>query len=162
MESSYKICSVWIPQSQHCYYNHGKLLTPEISREIWMDTVMVVFLTSDRLMEVCKKASRHPWDLCRSNSIWNICNKYFHITDFNWQNWNVQLRKRKKMGWRDGSVIKSTDCSSIGPEFNSQQPHGGSQPSVIGPDVFFWWVWGQQCTHIHKIKHTHIHKIKQS
>jgi hypothetical protein len=32
-------------------------------------------------------------------------------------------------GWRDGSVVKSTGCSSRGPEFNSQQPHGGSQPS---------------------------------
>jgi hypothetical protein len=27
-------------------------------------------------------------------------------------------------------VGKSTDCSSGGPEFKSQQPHGGSQPSV--------------------------------
>jgi hypothetical protein len=31
--------------------------------------------------------------------------------------------------WRDGSAVKSTDCYSRGPEFNSQQPHGGSQPS---------------------------------
>ena len=31
-------------------------------------------------------------------------------------------------GWRNGSVVKST---SRGPEFKSQQPHGGSQPSVI-------------------------------
>jgi hypothetical protein len=38
--------------------------------------------------------------------------------------------------WRDGSVVKSTDCSSEGPEFNSQQPHGGSQPS----DALFWCV----------------------
>jgi len=37
--------------------------------------------------------------------------------------------------WRDGSVVKSTDCSSRGPEFNSQQPHGGSQPSVMGSDA---------------------------
>ena len=35
-------------------------------------------------------------------------------------------------GWRDGSAVKSTDCSSRGPEFNSQQLHGGSQPSVMG------------------------------
>jgi hypothetical protein len=28
-------------------------------------------------------------------------------------------------GWRDGSVVKITDCSSRGPEFNSQQLHGG-------------------------------------
>jgi hypothetical protein len=38
-------------------------------------------------------------------------------------------------GWRDGSAVKSTDCSSKGPVFNSQQPHGGSQPSVIGSDA---------------------------
>jgi hypothetical protein len=44
------------------------------------------------------------------------------------------------MGWRDGSVVKSTDCSSRGPEFNSQQPHGGSQPSVMGSDALFWCV----------------------
>jgi hypothetical protein len=28
-------------------------------------------------------------------------------------------------------VVKSTDGSSRGPEFNSQQPHGGSQPYVM-------------------------------
>jgi hypothetical protein len=38
--------------------------------------------------------------------------------------------KRGKLGWQDGSVVKSADCSSEGPEFKSQQPHGGSQPSV--------------------------------
>jgi hypothetical protein len=40
--------------------------------------------------------------------------------------------------WRDGSAVKSTDCSSRGPEFSSQQPHGGSQPSVMGSDALFW------------------------
>jgi hypothetical protein len=40
-------------------------------------------------------------------------------------------------GWRDGSVVKSTDCSFRGPKFNSQQPHGGSQPSVMGSDALF-------------------------
>jgi hypothetical protein len=34
-------------------------------------------------------------------------------------------------------VGKSTDCSSRGPEFNSQQPHGGSQPSVMGFDALY-------------------------
>jgi hypothetical protein len=37
-------------------------------------------------------------------------------------------------------VVKSTDCSSRVPEFNSQQPHGGSQPSVMGSDALFWCV----------------------
>jgi hypothetical protein len=55
--------------------------------------------------------------------------------------------RKFSQGWRDGSVVKSTDCSSRGPEFNSQYPHGGSQPS----DDLFWCVLGQlQCTHINK------------
>jgi hypothetical protein len=33
------------------------------------------------------------------------------------------------MGWRDGSVIKSIDCSSRSLEFKSQQPHGSSKLS---------------------------------
>jgi len=41
-------------------------------------------------------------------------------------------------GWRDGSAVKSTDCSSRGPEFNSQQPHGDSQPSVMRSGALFW------------------------
>jgi hypothetical protein len=30
-------------------------------------------------------------------------------------------------------VVKSIDCSSEGPEFKFQQPHGGSQPCVMRP-----------------------------
>jgi hypothetical protein len=40
-----------------------------------------------------------------------------------------QKIKNKVRGWWD-SEGKSTDCSSEGPEFKSQQPHGGSQPSI--------------------------------
>jgi hypothetical protein len=47
------------------------------------------------------------------------------------------LRKKER---REGSVVKSTDCSSGGSEFNSQQPHGGSQPSVMVSDALFWCV----------------------
>jgi hypothetical protein len=44
----------------------------------------------------------------------------------------------KLRGWRDGSAVKSTGCSSRGSEFNSQQPHGcGLQPSVMGSDALF-------------------------
>jgi hypothetical protein len=46
-------------------------------------------------------------------------------------------QKYMKLGWRDGSVVKSTDCSSRSPEFNSQQPHGGSQPSVMESNALF-------------------------
>jgi hypothetical protein len=45
------------------------------------------------------------------------------------------IGKSVRLGWRDGSVGKSTDCSSEGPEFKSQQPHGGSQPSVMRSDT---------------------------
>jgi hypothetical protein len=45
-----------------------------------------------------------------------------------------------KKGWQDGSVGKNTDYSSEGPEFKSQQPHGGSQPLVMRSDALFWCV----------------------
>jgi hypothetical protein len=48
---------------------------------------------------------------------------------------DTALGRRKAMSpgsWRDGSAVKSTDYSSRGLEFDSQQPHGGSQPPVTG------------------------------
>jgi hypothetical protein len=48
--------------------------------------------------------------------------------------------RRPDLGWRDGSAVKSTDCFSEGPEFKSQQPHGGSQPSVMRSDALFWCI----------------------
>ena len=51
-------------------------------------------------------------------------------------------KKKKKVwpwGWRDGSVAKSTDYSPRGPEFKSQKPHGGSQPSVMRSDALLFW-----------------------
>ena len=62
-------------------------------------------------------------------------------------------------GWRDGSAIKSTGCSVRGPKFNSQQPYGGSQPSVMRSNGLFWCVWRQQqCTQIYiHIHYVHIH-----
>jgi hypothetical protein len=42
-------------------------------------------------------------------------------------------------GWRDSSAVKSTDYSSEGPEFKSQQPHGGSQP-FMRSDALFWCI----------------------
>jgi hypothetical protein len=53
---------------------------------------------------------------------------------------NTNAHKILLGGCRDGSAVKSTDCSSRGPEFNSQQPHGSSQPSVMGSDALFWCV----------------------
>ena len=39
--------------------------------------------------------------------------------------------KKKTQRWRNGSMLKSTGCSSRGWGFNSfQYPHGSSQPTV--------------------------------
>ena len=43
--------------------------------------------------------------------------------------------------WRDGSVVKSTDFSSKGPELKSLQPHGGSEQLHDRSDALFWSVW---------------------
>jgi len=46
--------------------------------------------------------------------------------------------KQTNRGWKDGSAVKSTDCSFRCPEFKSQQPHGGLQLSVMRSDALFW------------------------
>ena len=60
-------------------------------------------------------------------------------------NWSYRLLQATIRVFRTGAGemaqwVRAPDCSSEGPEFKSQQPHGGSQPSVQ-----------LQCTHIHKI-----------
>lgn len=34
-------------------------------------------------------------------------------------------------GWRDGSVVERIDYSPKGPVFDSQHPHGSSQPTLL-------------------------------
>jgi hypothetical protein len=58
--------------------------------------------------------------------------------------------KSRAEGWTDGSVVKSTDSSSVGPEFKPQQPHGGSQPSGMRFDALFWCL-KTATVYLHKI-----------
>jgi hypothetical protein len=43
--------------------------------------------------------------------------------------------------------VKSTGCFFRGPEFNSQEPHSGSQPSIMICDAFFWHKGYMQIEH---------------
>ena len=47
------------------------------------------------------------------------------------------LKKIQGQGWRDSSEVKSIDSSSRGPEFNSQQKHGVSQPYSMRSGTLF-------------------------
>jgi hypothetical protein len=56
---------------------------------------------------------------------------------------NVQVKWLIRKGLWAGEMaqwVRAPDCSSEGPEFKSQQPHGGSQPSVTRSDSLFWSV----------------------
>jgi hypothetical protein len=74
----------------------------------------------------------------------------FHIDSYVWESptynqslqlqWSIRSQESGDQGWRDSSVIKNTDCSSEGPEFKSQQPYGGSQPSIMRTDALCWGV----------------------
>jgi hypothetical protein len=51
--------------------------------------------------------------------------------------------ENKELSFRAGEMaqwVRAPDCSSEGPEFKSQQPHVGSQPSVTRSDSLFWSV----------------------
>jgi hypothetical protein len=50
----------------------------------------------------------------------------------------LKIMKPGLESWLRSSEVKSTSCSSRGPEFDSQQPHGGSQSSVMRSDALFW------------------------
>jgi hypothetical protein len=49
---------------------------------------------------------------------------------------NGEIRN-EETGAGEGSEGKSTDCSSEGPEFKSQKPHGDSQPPIMRSDALF-------------------------
>jgi hypothetical protein len=53
-----------------------------------------------------------------------------HVQQANWWANKSSHSKQKQQGWRDGSVIKSTNYSSRRSGFNSQHPHGSSHLSV--------------------------------
>lgn len=42
----------------------------------------------------------------------------------------MSFKKLTQRGWRDGSTVKTTDCSSRGHGLNSQLPFGDSQLSI--------------------------------
>jgi hypothetical protein len=55
----------------------------------------------------------------------------------------LYLKEQLKLHMGAGEMaqwVRAPDCSSEGLEFKSQQPHGGSQPSVIRSDSLFWSV----------------------
>ena len=62
-------------------------------------------------------------------------------------------------------MVKSTDYSSEGPEFKSQQPHGGLQPSIMRSDALFWSKRGQperaevlnSISNNHMMAHNHLY-----
>jgi hypothetical protein len=57
-----------------------------------------------------------------------------------WKKKKNQTKKTPKGAGEMVQWVRAPDCSSEGPEFKSQQPHGGSQPSVTRSDALFWSV----------------------
>jgi hypothetical protein len=65
--------------------------------------------------------------------LWGLCHTYvipfFHA-----------YRKILQGAGEMAQWVRAPDCSSEGLKFKSQQPHGGSQPSVTRSDALFWSV----------------------
>jgi len=54
-----------------------------------------------------------------------------------------------RRGWRDGSAVKSIDCSCRGPEFSAQHPHRSLQLPIIPvpeSNTFLWSPVDTRCT----------------
>jgi hypothetical protein len=52
----------------------------------------------------------------------------------------VKNKSLKMWAGETAQGLRALSASSRGPVFNSQQPHGDSQPSVMGSDALFWCV----------------------
>lgn len=95
------------------------------------------------------------WKINLNETINKWINKY--RTD------GMSEHKNSPQGWRDGSVVKSIFCSSRGPCFKSQLPHGGSKlpvTPVLG-DFHFHGIPVTNIVHKHTYgQNTRIHKIK--
>jgi hypothetical protein len=78
-----------------------------------------------------------------SRGLLNALHTYAHMLIFKFfllERKDNSFNFKNIRGWRDGSVVKSTDCSSEGPEFKSQQPHSDSQPSIMRSDTLSWCI----------------------
>jgi hypothetical protein len=53
---------------------------------------------------------------------------------------NEQVSKKNSGAGEMAQWVRAPNCSSKGPAFKSQQPHGGSQPPVTRSDALFWSV----------------------
>jgi hypothetical protein len=69
----------------------------------------------------------------RFHSLWKIQR---HIVSLVCE-FAFSFKKYHNRGWREGSEVKSINCSFRGPKFNSQKPHGSSEPSMMKSSVPF-------------------------
>ena len=53
---------------------------------------------------------------------------------------HLGMERKNFWGWRDGLVVKGADRSFEGHEFKCEQPHNGSQPSIMRSDALLWCV----------------------
>jgi hypothetical protein len=63
--------------------------------------------------------------------------------NLNLQNgWKAEcVRGKSELGaGKMAQQLRALTALPRGPEFNSQQPHGGTQPSIMGSDALFWCV----------------------
>jgi hypothetical protein len=95
-------------------------------------------IQSDQMPPACRH--KHPTVVDNTSELWTKASCQLSLKLPSWSyRCLITETKSNQEGWRDGSAVKSTDCSSRGSEFKSQQPHGGSQPSVMRSSAFFWF-----------------------
>jgi hypothetical protein len=80
------------------------------------------------------------WLYISKGNSYTCLHKKKHTSIHSCQTSIVHDIKKVKTAGEMAQWVRAPDCSSEGPEFKSQQPHGGSQPSVTRSDSLFWSV----------------------
>jgi hypothetical protein len=144
------------------FYLVSSLLLPNTSLLSQMAKQLVILRSSLRLKQreaslrgngslfcLCDtSADKAPWLLFWALLKLPLCS-FIPSIERSVKQFTLKLLKQR---WRDGSAVKSTDCSSRGPRFNSKHPHGGSQlsvtpvPGTLTPLTQICMQSKQQCT----------------
>jgi hypothetical protein len=134
--NSTRICELFFWRAKGC--KHKTLVAPKPSAVLMKSNIGKlmglypgVYLCKESMERAQQSQGENFFQLC---FIWHHLSLKAVVLDHKC----TSALRRSYMGWRDGSEAKNTGCSFRGPEFNSQQPHGGSQLSIRGSDALFW------------------------
>jgi hypothetical protein len=142
LPGSFKPCSVLFPQSRRQTLQSVKQERKSVPRSVEISILVCCDFpcapqgwrsdnqTSQQTLPACFHSS------CSSCNLLNVMNRVRFLNYIT----ILGIIGMKSRAGEMAQWVRAPDCSSKSLKFKSQQPHGGSQPSVMRSDSLFWSV----------------------